>query len=340
MLLHSRLLTESVQLSPANQVLFLNSAAEPFVVQAAQHLNPGSITLAEDNIASLHTAIREAERNMLPPDKLRHVAFDEYFLHEPAATMDRAIMNLLYQPGNAWMLYGLQVAAYALKPGGRLYVVGAKDRGVLSMARRMQEYFGNVETLTISKGCRVVSSGRGEKVNAGTFEPVNPAVFADGKLDEGTRLLLEALEVHPMDEALDIGCGVGFIGLYIARLACGGNVTMVDASLAAVAVARHKVEESGLTNVKVQPSDGAQAVLQQRFDLVATNPPFHLGGIQTTEVAERFVREAAQVLKPPGRFYLVANRFLKYEPALRANFKQVDEVIGNARYKVLRASGR
>ena len=206
----------------------------------------------------------------------------------------------------------------------------------------MQEYFGNVETLTISKGYRVVCSCRGEKVNTETFEPVNPvqitAVFADGKLDEGTHLLLDALEVHPMDEALDIGCGAGFIGLSIASLACKGNVTMVDASLATVAVARRRVEESGLTNVKVLPSDGAQAVLQQRFDLVATNPPFHLGGLQTTEVAERFIREAAQVLKPQGRFYLVANRFLKYEPTLQASFTKVEEVTGNTRYKVIRAS--
>jgi 16S rRNA (guanine1207-N2)-methyltransferase len=97
------------------------------------------------------------------------------------------------------------------------------------------------------------------------------------------------------------------------------------------------VEQSGLANVQVLPSDGVQAVRAQRFDLVVTNPPFHLGGIQTTGIAERFIREAAQVLRPRGRFYLVANRFLKYEPTLRACFKSVEEVGGNTRYKVLRA---
>ena len=151
--------------------------------------------------------------------------------------------------------------------------------------------------------------------------------------------MLEALEVRPTDEALDIGCGAGFIGIHIARLANRGKVTMVDASLASIAVAERRVAESGLANIRVLASDGAQAVLQQRFDLVVTNPPFHLGGIQTTEIAQRFIREAAQVLKARGRFYLVANRFLKYEPALRDHFKTVDEVGGNTRYKVLRALG-
>src|SRR6266516_3743859 len=154
----SRLLADTVQLTPDNQVLCLNSAADPFVSLAARQLGTGTITLAEDNIASLQTALQEAKRNGLAPNHLRHVAFHEYTLREPAATMDVAIMNLLYQPGKTWMLYGLQVAAYALKPGGRLYVVGARDRGVLSIAKRMQEYFGNVETMAIRKGDRVVCS--------------------------------------------------------------------------------------------------------------------------------------------------------------------------------------
>ena len=238
---------------------------------------------------------------------------------------------------------------------------------MLSIAKRMQEYFGNVETLAISKGYRVVCSRNsfsGDKtwhpqddktwhpqgVPLHLFPPASDyqnvvdsssplvsLVFSDGKLDEGTRLLLEALEVRATDEALDIGCGAGFIGIHIARLANRGKVTMVDASLASIAVAERRVAESGLANIRVLASDGAQAVLQQRFDLVVTNPPFHVGGIQTTEIAQRFIREAAQVLKARGRFYLVANRFLKYEPALRAHFKTVDEVAGNTRYKVLRA---
>src|SRR5437588_1511584 len=351
MLLQTRLLADTVQLAPDNRVLFLNSAADPFVSSVAGQLGTGTITLAEDNIASLQAALQETERNGLTANHLRQVAFHEYTLREPAATMDVAIMNLLYQPGNIWMLYGLQVASYALKPGGRLYVVGARDRGVLSIAKRMQEYFGNVETLAISKGYRVVCSRNsfsGDKPHlfptasdhqnvADSSSPLVSLVFSDGKLDEGTRLLLEALEVRPTDEALDIGCGAGFIGIHIARLANRGKVTMVDASLASIAVAERRVAESGLANIRVLASDGAQAVLQQRFDLVVTNPPFHMGGIQTTEIAQRFILEAAQVLKARGRFYLVANRFLKYEPALRVHFKSVDEVGGNTRYKVLRA---
>jgi 16S rRNA (guanine1207-N2)-methyltransferase len=337
-MLRSSLLDNTVQLAIDDQLLILNSAADSFVPGAARRLIAGELILAEDNIASLQLAQSALAREHIKTQvRVRHVPFHEYTLHEPPATIDVAVMNMLYQPGNDWMIYGLQVAGYALKPGGRLYVVGAKDRGVLSMTKRMRSLFGNVETMAISKGHRVLCSHREHNLhmNVGA-QFIGP--FARGKLDEGTRLLLEALEVHTTDVALDIGCGAGFIGMHIARLASKGHVTMVDASLAAVDAVRCMVEQDGLTNVQVLPSDGIQAVRAQRFDLVVTNPPFHLGGIQTTEIGSRFIHEAAQVLRPRGRFYLVANRFLKYEPTLRECFKTVEEVAGNSRYKVLRAS--
>src|SRR5947209_20150277 len=100
MLLPSHLLADTVQLAPDNQVLLLNSAADPFVSLVARQLTTGTITLAADNIASLHVALPEAEHSGLHADRLRHVAFPEYILRELAATMDVDIMNLLYQPCN------------------------------------------------------------------------------------------------------------------------------------------------------------------------------------------------------------------------------------------------
>src|SRR6266700_8071307 len=249
-MLHSSLLSETVQLAIDDQVLILNSAADPFVLEAAQRLRAGELILAEDNIASLMQMNRSVGADLSrsspimnvntkiqpsvgadlsrpapiyrPQLHVRHIPFHEYTLHEASATIDVAIMNMVYQPSNAWMIYGLQVAAYALKPGGRLFVVGAKYRGVLSMAKRMRSLFGNIETLVISKGQRVVCSHVENNsldlhsqeglphINA-TSDAQNvvaplagarltslptllPTTFAEGKLDEGTRLLVDALE--------------------------------------------------------------------------------------------------------------------------------------------------
>ncbi len=329
---HSSLLYDFVQFTAEDHILILNSAGDPFVPLAARLLTAGQLVLAEDNIAML-----DMQLSLLSsfPSRLQHIAYHDYLLRCPPETMDCAVMNLIYQPANSWMFYGLQVAAFALKPLGRLYLSGPKDRGIVTLAKRMKEVFGNVETLTISKGQRVLCSQKRGPLNPVALVPL--PVFAESKLDEGTRLLLDVMEVRTTDQALDLGCGAGFIGLYMARLATSGRVTMVDASLAAVSAAQQSVLQQGLTNVRVLPGNGAQAVLDQRFSLVATNPPFHQGGIQTLQIAERFIREAAQVLTAKGRFYLVANRFLKYEPTLKTCFDQVQEVGGNSRYKVLLA---
>ncbi len=194
-------MAEAVQLATGTQVLILNSAADLFVQAAAKQPGIGSITLAEDNIAALQSVQSALEREQgARKQGIYHTPFHKYISTQPPATIDVAIMNLLYQPGNAWMDYGLRAAVYALKPGGSLYVVGAKDRGVLSIAKRMQAYFGNVETLASGKGQRVVRSLKeaGQRYDAVFLDGTSlvPAGFASGKLDEGTRLLLEALEVH------------------------------------------------------------------------------------------------------------------------------------------------
>ena len=44
---------ETVQLAIDDRVLILNSAADPFMLEAAQRLSIGELILAEDNLASL-----------------------------------------------------------------------------------------------------------------------------------------------------------------------------------------------------------------------------------------------------------------------------------------------
>jgi 16S rRNA (guanine1207-N2)-methyltransferase len=163
-------------------------------------------------------------------------------------------------------------------------------------------------------------------------------VFARGGLDDGTRMLLETVEVRPDDRALDLGCGSGIIGMLLARLASAGHVDLVDSDSAAVALARDNLITNKIANATASVGDGIGAAPGTAYDLIATNPPFHLGRRQTTAIARAFIADAARALRPAGRFYLVANRFLPYEPNIEAAFGNVREVAGDGRYKVLLAT--
>src|SRR3990172_5419281 len=48
-------------------------------------------------------------------------------------------------------------------------------------------------------------------------------VFSRGRLDRGTELLLEALDLGACESVLDLGCGYGVVGIVADRLSGGGR---------------------------------------------------------------------------------------------------------------------
>jgi 16S rRNA (guanine1207-N2)-methyltransferase len=279
---------------------------------------------------------------------------------EPAAPdlFDVALLNTLYHPGKL-VTRGLLALAHArLAPGGVLYVAGAKDRGILAIADEVRRLFGNAATPVLRKGQRVVTALRDATPAAPPSRPAAPgpsisvtvggealtlvedaAVFAGGRLDPATALLVAALDLAAGGVAADLGCGAGIVGLVAARRAPRGHIYLLDASHAAVRLATANARANGIANVTATAGD-ALAPLRAaaiRPMVIAINPPFHVGQLQTQLVAQRFIAEAAERLAPGGRCFLVANRFLPYERELARRFGTVREAAGDARYKVLLA---
>ena len=167
-----------------------------------------------------------------------------------------------------------------------------------------------------------------------------PGVFAWDRLDDGTAALVDAMEIKTGDIVLDLGCGTGLAGLSCARQASRGQVVLVDADVRAVESARRTLEADETAKGEVLVSDCGSGVLDRHFDVVVTNPPFHQGVGVNYQVAHQFVRDAAQVLRPGGRLFLVANRFLRYGDLIRETFGDVAVAYADNRYHVLTAVAR
>lgn len=170
-----------------------------------------------------------------------------------------------------------------------------------------------------------------------------PAVFARGKLDIGSRLLLPAIEqavadLPPGTRVMDLACGNGVLGLTALARNPELDVAFADVSSQAVASARQNVLAAFPDPAaSFYHSDGIPEAAGS-FDLVLLNPPFHEGGVVGDHVALRLFGQVARHLAPGGCMLLVGNRHLGYHRSLRHYFGRVRQLDANPKFVVFEAS--
>jgi 16S rRNA G1207 methylase RsmC len=127
-------------------------------------------------------------------------------------------------------------------------------------------------------------------------------IFSPREIDEGTRLLVERLQILPTDNCLDLGCGYGPIGLYMARRAPQGQTLMVDKDFMAVQYSNINARHNGLNNAKAILSNGLDHVDSAlRFNIIASNIPAKVG----KEMLCLILHDAKQRLNQNGKLYVV-----------------------------------
>ncbi len=93
-----------------------------------------------------------------------------------------------------------------------------------------------------------------------------------------TELLVEqALQRIPTDQPyqiLDLGTGSGAIAAAIAQERPGSQVTAVEQSTDALAIAQHNIRTHKLDNVTLLQGDWFAPLQQQLFDIIVSNPPY------------------------------------------------------------------
>jgi len=77
---------------------------------------------------------------------------------------------------------------------------------------------------------------------------------------------------------LDLGSGSGAIALSIAHAHPDAEVTVVDASIEALAVARENARRLNIVNTRFVQSDWFARLAGERFDLIVANPPYIADG--------------------------------------------------------------
>lgn len=164
-------------------------------------------------------------------------------------------------------------------------------------------------------------------------------VFSSTQIDDATTLLLEAVELQPNTAILDLGCGIGVIGISLKKAEPTCDVTLTDINTRALKVSKQNAEKNKVS-VDVLESDCYSAFgenekkekqkSEKEFDLIITNPPHHAG----RELVYKMITEAPLYLKKGGFLQLVA----KHKKGGKMLQQKMEEVFGNAEI-ILRGSG-
>ncbi len=150
-------------------------------------------------------------------------------------------------------------------------------------------------------------------------------IFSPKEIDAGTKLILRYLDVQPDFSCLDLGCGYGPIGIWMARQATQGKVILLDKDFVAVDFANQNIKKNGVSNATAKLSNGFSELNDEKFDLIVSNIPAKVGN----EMLYLFLYDAYHHLKPGGKFVVVTVNGLRH--FCKRTFK---EVFGN--YKKLK----
>jgi len=140
-------------------------------------------------------------------------------------------------------------------------------------------------------------------------------LFSSQTIDHGTSRLLRTFifeKVNKYKKVLDLGCGVGPIGITLKAICPDAEIHMVDRDALALRYSRDNAKLNNFSEgIKVYGSLGYNSVTDTDFDLIVSNIPAKVG----EEALTHIIKDAQNHLVKDGRVVIVVvdaiNEFIK-----------------------------
>lgn len=142
-------------------------------------------------------------------------------------------------------------------------------------------------------------------------------VFSKDRFDYGTRVLLENIDINNLcGKVLDLGCGIGVVGVILGTINKKISIDMVDVNERAVELAKENILSNKIeANVFIS---NVYDKVTSKYDCIITNPPIRAG----KNVVRKFLLEAKDHLTDNGILYFV----MRKDHGVKSMIKELEDI--------------
>lgn len=309
-------------------------------------IESGTLVLPEGAILALRPAAG-TDISALPKDRTRIAhgfrpdidAWEAqgWSVAEPAP----ASAVVVFLPRSKPLARAMVAQAASLAP--MVIVDGQKTDGVDSLWREMRTRVNDLPCVTRAHGRLFWFAS--ETVDLSDWQAPAPSeveggfvtqwgAFSSDGPDRGSQLLVAALPKKLPARMADLGAGWGYLARAVLEREGVKSLDLVEAEKLALDCARRNVTDP---RAAFHWADATRFRPDHLYDGIVSNPPFHVGRAADPALGRAFIAAAARMLAPSGQLWMVANRHLPYEAALRDSFRHVEEIGGDGAFKLFHA---
>ena len=128
-------------------------------------------------------------------------------------------------------------------------------------------------------------------------------VFSKDRFDYGTRVLLSSIDIDSLSgNVLDLGCGLGVVGIILGTFNKNISIDMIDVNWRALDLTKDNLK---LNNVRADVFvSNVYDNVDKKYNYIITNPPIRAG----KDVIRRFLFDGYDYLEDDGVIYFVMRK--------------------------------
>lgn len=182
----------------------------------------------------------------------------------------------------------------------------------------MSDHYFSAKPSSSDKRGLIKATLRGKKYSFVT----STGVFSAKRIDTGTRVLVENMILPEEGRLLDMGCGIGVIGIVAAQENPSLEVHLTDVNERAFKLTRENMYKNKVTNCHVYHGNLYEPLGELSFDSIISNPPISAG---MKKIVFPLVEGAYTRLNSGGTLQLV----IQSNKGGKMLAKKLDEVFGS-----------